>query len=165
MHSDPDSWRRSLSNQQWNAIRDYTDGSDKEINAALRAGLVDERAAHIESALRTFGHDEMVVYRGLSARYVGGPGAAIGSEFTDLAFASSSREADIAWDFAEQARRTGDVPVILRVAVPKGSHGAPVESISARPGEAEFLLRPGQTFEVMGYDVYRGFRVLNVRLR
>lgn len=165
--TNPEAWRSSLTNEQFKAVRDYTDPSldvYKEINANLRAGIADPRADAIDAALGAFSHDGMIVYRGMSARYFGGVDVAVGTKIPDPAFVSTSSEADIAWDFAEQARQHGDVPVILRVAVPRGNHGAPIGGLSAEPGEAEFLLRSERVFEVIGYDEYRGFRVLDVKV-
>jgi len=165
--SDPDEWRNSLTNEQFKAVRDYTDpslGVYKEINANLRAGIADPRADLIDAALGAFTHDEMTVYRGMPARYFGGVDIPVGRKIPDPAFVSTSSQADIAWDFAEQARQRGDAPVILRVAVPRGNHGAPIDGLSPEPGEAEFLLRPERVFEVIGYNEYRGFRVLDVKV-
>lgn len=101
----------------------------------------------------------------MPARYFGGHDVPIGTRVPSPAFVSTSTEADITWDFAEYARLHGEQPMILRVAVPQGSHGAPIAGVSAEPGEAEFLLRPERVLEVTGYDKYRGVPVVDVRLR
>lgn len=162
-------WVLTLSDQQKEAIHDYTKELPpyyKNINGVLRGyqNTYDsgnqERSEQIHSALgQTSTPCDITVYRGCSNEALGELSYAseeelVGGIFIDKGYASTSLSRDRA--FSDD--------ILLEIHLPRGSHAADIESLSAAGGyEEEVLIDRGQVFQIT--DVYRdetGRRILSV---
>lgn len=143
-----------LTPAQKSALTQYMDaGAHDRINKALREGRaaklkqVDQiDAAMANSALAR----DVVVYRGVSARYLFGdgelPGNLSGREWHDPAYMFTSARLERAKGFG------GDDQVVLRILVPRDTHAvtiSPYNKASGIADEAELLLDRGLRFRVV----------------
>jgi hypothetical protein len=160
------------------SIHAYTGTSYTSINKALLKGREDDpkedaytraHITHIDRAMRysTIG-DDVIVYRGErnpSRSFPEGTwsldGGMEGMEWTFRPYASTSTTHQIAEGFAMGGTKdqTGAQPTVMRIRVPKGTHGVSV----LHAGEEELILDRGLRYRVAAdHGVQDGIRYLDV---
>lgn len=158
-------WGKSLPPEQKKALRDYSDDKIyKQINGGLRDTKGEAPAAHadtvkhldaaIASAPPT--KEDMLLYRGID--HINAKKLAVGSEFTDHGYTSTTHNYDTAESFGGDA--------IIHMTVPKGTRAAAMDATGAAiqqgaKSENEYLLPRGTKYKVThkskdsdGLDIY-----------
>ncbi|PGM91495.1 ADP-ribosyltransferase [Bacillus cereus] len=164
-------WLRGLTLTEHRAIDKYSGGDYRNINNYLRFhegnlgadGVLDPTIQQIDKALkRAKTPGTLTVYRrvgetafGLEANSlrVGGtidPEKA--KEFAETFINKTRKEhAYISTSLVKQPVNV--FPILLHITVPKGSHGAYIESISQKPEEMELLLARGYSYQIDGISI------------
>ena len=161
-------WSKKLSEEETEAVREYTKNAYKNINAALRGidkKLYPENAEYAKTLHRILKQTELpkdcVVYRGCSSKVLGAnrflpDSMLVGKTFIEEGFLSTSLSKEDAFE--------GDV--LLEIEAPKGSQGIYVGYTGALGhNEREVLFDVGQVMTIL--DVYRdekGRRILRVAM-
>jgi hypothetical protein len=105
----------------WDGTNEMT-AATKEIDAAIKVSEIPE---------------DVTVFRGLPAEVL--PAAAVGTEFIDKGYGSTSLDPKMAEKFARWTREDGYTPAIVEIKVPKGYDGVYMEKLWDN-GESEILL-------------------------
>jgi hypothetical protein len=146
-----DKWIENLSNSEFKAIYSYCLNDNKQINPYLRNNTphtddtIKEKVATLSGCLRKATVPEnIIVYRGIDVKaledYFGGNCMdAIGKDFVEKGFLSTSMVKKVAQRFSKGA--------LLKIAVPRGSNGAYVGTISEKL-EAEILFNRNQNIRI-----------------
>lgn len=157
MHAEMQS-KKSWTNAQIKALRDYASDGHKKANPALRGmGVADAKTkkliADARAGMRPASRD-IVVFRGtwpaqfgikssmLSEAWKDEFKSHIGEVFHDPAFASTSTSSFSAF-------KTG---LQLEIEVPKGTPLAYIAGISANPSEREVVLAPDLHYQLLGFE-------------
>lgn len=137
------------------AIRDYTGDDYTAVNAYMRNGSGKLTASQkeditpLKNVLNTMKiNQDIVTYRGLDVSRLN---VQVGDVITDKAFISTSLKSDVA-DRAAAGSTDGG---IMKVSVPKGTHGAYVSAYTQHPDEDEVLLAPNTKFLVKRISTYK----------
>ena len=142
-----DSYIKSLSKKEQDAITDYTGGGFEDINNYLRGQTTKISAAHknaIKNATAALEKstvpENITVHRGIRAF---GPFKDLkklkpGSTFEDKGFGSTSMD---------ESKLFGS-DVKIKIHVPKGTKGAYIAKLSQFRAEKEFLLPPGTKYRI-----------------
>lgn len=147
-------WVEYLTEEERDAIRDYTDSGYLDYNKQLREnpndpGKYGDVIKEINDALDTYDRDEDVyVARGIDSNALEslfGAGKSIdnitGAVFRDEGFVSTTIKYDAHND------DFGSNKIIMRI--PPEVNGAYVERLTANPGEFEFLVQSGTSWRVV----------------
>ena len=142
------------------AINTYSGDDYFDINQQLRDGTccstpeMQRTVDGLNSALKkgTMPTDT-ILYRGISnqgfADSFRNGSIKAGDAFTDNGYASTSAASRIAGNYATPNNPRS---VSMEILAPRGTNGAYIESFTQWPGEAEFLLPAGTTFQVINVD-------------
>ena len=171
--------RGSLSSDQLIAVGAYRGSEFAEIAPALGRGGrlpagIKQRVDAIDGAVgRSKLRRDVVVYRGIrSPRRLFGDrwrdgGGMEGATWTDRGYASTSVARGVATHFAQRSGRASE-PVVMRMLVPRGSHGLQLSDRAKAPGgrgEGELLLGRGLRYRVaQDHGVVDGVRQLDVEV-
>ncbi|TKH19865.1 hypothetical protein FC697_19710 [Bacillus wiedmannii] len=165
------SWLRGLTLTEHRAIDQYSGGDYRNINNYLRFhegnlgadGVLDPTIQQIDKALkRVKTPDTLTVYRRVGE-------TAFGLEANSLRVGVTIDQ-DKAREFAKTFINTirkehgymstslvkqpvNVFPILLHITVPKGSHGAYIESISQKPEEMELLLAREYSYQIDGISI------------
>lgn len=176
------SWLRSLSLVEQRALDKYTGGDYLRINNYLRfyegelgvSGVLDSTIRDMDKALnRAKIPDTIKVYRRVGETAFGlKPDSLRVENRIDREEARKFAENFINTTRKEHAFTSTSIvsqpvnvfPILLHITVPKGAHGAYVESISQKPEEMEFLLARGYSYKIDGISIVNeeGREVLKV---
>lgn len=164
-------WLRGLTLTEHRAIDQYSGGDYRAINNYLRFhegnlgadGVLDPKIQQIDKALkRAKTPDTITVYRRVGE-------TAFGLEANSLRVGSTinpEKAREFAETFINKTRKehafmstslvkqpVNVFPILLHITVPKGSHGAYIESISQKPEEMELLLARGYSYEITDISI------------
>jgi hypothetical protein len=119
----------------WGSTRAMMEAT-REIDAAIKASEIPE---------------DIIVFRGMPSELL--PKNAVGAEFTDKGYGSTSLDFEMADKFAKWTREDGFTPAIIEIKVPKGSDGIYMENLWDN-GESELLLPRGTKYKITS-DTYQ----------
>lgn len=111
--------------------------------------------------------EDITVFRGMPAEAL--PKDAVGTEFTDKAYGSTSLDYKTAEKFGRWVREDGLHPAIIEIRVPKGNDGIYMENLWDN-GEYEVLLPRGTKYKVVSeiqkplFGIAGGVRYLTVEV-
>lgn len=189
-HDNYDAWEDSLSNDENQAISDYTGSYYLPINEYLRNNegqtgtdpKLDSRIYQIDSALEDARVPEaIIVYRRVTEMQFGeeygwlrNPDGIINMDnaatlelkyketiFKQYSYMSTSLVQDIDSSFS-----SGRYPILFEITVPEGIEAAYIDELSKHPGQTEFLINRGYAFEYGDfYIIYdKGYQVLKIEV-
>ncbi|PFK06903.1 ADP-ribosyltransferase [Bacillus cereus] len=164
-------WLRGLTLTEHRAIDQYSGGDYRIINNYLRFhegnlgadSVLDPKIQQIDKALkRAKTLDTITVYRrvgetafGLEANSLR-VGSRIDPEkaraFAET-FINKTRKEHAYMSTSLVKQPVNVFPILLHITVPKGAHGAYIESISQKPEEMELLLARGYTYQIDGISI------------
>ena len=131
----------SLKENQREALRKYTHGSDQKVNGALREGKTTPMVKHMDLALHSARTPEaLTVTRTMATLPASMEKGAI---FSDKGYVSTTmHHSGVLYKTAH--------PVIMEIHIPKGSHGLPLRAVSPthHKPEEEFLLPRDSKFHI-----------------
>lgn len=159
--AEAENWEKTLSNDERGCAIDYTSTAYEDINAWLRDGMeysddrLENLVNNIDNSIKSFDlKQNLSVIRGTSIEALQRMGIninnAVGQIYWDPAYISASISKDIALDFAlDFASHSGGAPALIQFDIPAGKgRGAYVETITANPGEKEFIIPRETEFEI-----------------
>ena len=158
------SWEDKLSQNERDAIADYTNKTDEEINTALRKKKIPEKLRpiikNIDSALSKYELSQSIItYRGINVSAFDN-GIQVGSSFTEKGYSSTSVDKFIAGDFLKSEK-----DVLMRIVVPSGKgRGAFIGNVSNKPSEREFLLARDTKFTITKIGQVQGYIMVDVTI-
>lgn len=160
-NTDPNTWNKRLTNKEEDAILTYTTSKHLSINGGLRKGnLSKEDAATVEqldSALsksrlkkETTLYENQKLYRAASIPEVNAAlnsGKAVGFEFTEKGYSSTTTNKDIARNFQRDPNSR-----LFTIKAKPGTKAASVSELSNLSGEDEVLIGRGTKYRVTGVE-------------
>ncbi|PEQ66872.1 ADP-ribosyltransferase [Bacillus cereus] len=165
------SWLRGLTLTEHRSIDKYSGGDYRAINNYLRwhegnlgaDGVLNPTIQQMDRALRKAQTpNTIVVYRrvGETAFGLEANSLRVGStinqekarEFAEI-FINTTRKEHAYMSTSLVKQPVNVFPILLHITVPKGSHGAYIESISQKPEEMELLLARGYSYKIDGISI------------
>lgn len=160
-------WVGALTDEEMNAIKDYTNKTDQAINNSLRQGTkeYEKEIALIDAAIDKATLDKnIIVYRGVGtdAFNIDISNIEIGTILPpEKGYMSTSLDKYIAGSFLADEENS----VLLKISVPKGEGvGAYIQEISNKPDEQEFLLKRKAQLIITDITNEKGYKVLHATL-
>jgi hypothetical protein len=155
------SWQDQLTDDEADAVEDYTTQDNEVVNAVLRGQeppKVRGEDAHEKAKALTEKLDNAIAKSHLTADHVAYRGAVlpqdmpleVGSSFVDNGYTSVSLMEGTARTYIPNAKRlpTGMRPVLMRVSLAKGTKAAIPDGLSVSPSETEIIIVRGTRYKI-----------------
>ena len=143
----------------WTRARYFDDWDESKENVER----LEEEAKILHGALeRSSITKDLIVYKGALKRVFPDEGLEVGDIITDEGFISTTTRRQTASNWSRTIGSRYDDKLIFKINVPKGSKGAPVDSIGGVTVQSEILLQANTSFRVDSYNPKRGLVVMTL---